>query len=36
VAEAITRALLQIESRAITYECGGPNIYTYKKLLAGC
>jgi uncharacterized protein YbjT (DUF2867 family) len=33
VAEAITRALLQTESRAITYECGGPNIYTYKNLL---
>jgi uncharacterized protein YbjT (DUF2867 family) len=33
VAEAVTRALLATESRAITYECGGPNIYSYKELL---
>jgi len=33
VAEAITRALLQTESRAIAYECGGSHIYSYKRLL---
>jgi NADH dehydrogenase len=33
VAEAITRSLLQTESGPITYECGGPNIYSYKELL---
>ncbi|WFU41757.1 complex I NDUFA9 subunit family protein [Bradyrhizobium sp. CB82] len=33
VAEAITRALLRTETNAITYECAGPRIYTYKQLL---
>jgi len=32
VAEAIARAL-QDQTPAITYECGGPRIYSYKELL---
>jgi uncharacterized protein YbjT (DUF2867 family) len=33
VAEAITKALQRSEPNAITYECGGPRIYTYEELL---
>lgn len=33
VAEAITRALQRTETNAITYECGGPRIYTYEEFL---
>ena len=29
VAEAIARVLQGTESRAITYECGGPRVYSY-------
>lgn len=33
VAEAITRALLPSSPLPVTYECGGPRIYSYKQLL---
>lgn len=33
VAEAIARALQRSEARPVTYECGGPQIYSYKELL---
>src|SRR5437764_2107082 len=33
VAEAIARALQRTEMHAITYECGGPRVYTYEELL---
>jgi uncharacterized protein YbjT (DUF2867 family) len=33
VAEAIARILQGTETRAITYECGGPRVYTYKEFL---
>ena len=33
VAEAIARALQGTETRAITYECGGPRVYSYKEFL---
>jgi len=33
VAEAIARALQQTERRAVTFECGGPRIYSYEELL---
>jgi NADH dehydrogenase len=33
VAEALTRALLRIDDRPATFECGGPRIYTYEELL---
>jgi uncharacterized protein YbjT (DUF2867 family) len=33
VAEAISRVLQGTETRAITYECGGPRVYSYKELL---
>jgi uncharacterized protein YbjT (DUF2867 family) len=33
VAEAITRALQGTETHAITYECGGPRIYSYEEFL---
>ncbi len=33
VAEATARALQGIETHAITYECGGPRIYSYKEFL---
>jgi NADH dehydrogenase len=33
VAEAIARALQQPQMRAITCECGGPRLYSYKGLL---
>jgi uncharacterized protein YbjT (DUF2867 family) len=33
VAEAIVRALQGTETRAITYECGGPRVYSYKEFL---
>jgi NADH dehydrogenase len=33
VAEAIAKALATPEKRAITFECGGPRIYSYEDLL---
>jgi NADH dehydrogenase len=33
VAEAIARALQGTETQPITYECGGPRVYSYKELL---
>jgi NADH dehydrogenase len=33
VAEAIVRAAQRTETNAITFECGGPRIYTYEQLL---
>ena len=33
VAEAIARALQRTETHAITFECGGPRVYTYEELL---
>jgi uncharacterized protein YbjT (DUF2867 family) len=33
VAEAIAGALQQTERRAVTFECGGPRIYSYEELL---
>ena len=33
VAEAIAKALEQPEMRAVTFECGGPRIYSYEELL---
>jgi uncharacterized protein YbjT (DUF2867 family) len=33
VAEAITRALQRSNTNAVTYEFGGPRIYTYEELL---
>ena len=33
VAEAIARALQRAEMHAITYECGGPRVYSYEELL---
>ncbi len=33
VAEAIARALQRVEMHAITYECGGPRVYSYEELL---
>ena len=33
VAEAIARALQERETRAITYECGGPRVYSYEEVL---
>jgi hypothetical protein len=33
VAEAIARAIERTERRAITFECGGPRIYSYGELL---
>src|SRR3981081_1447547 len=33
VAEAIVRAAQRTETNAITFECGGPRIYTYEELL---
>src|SRR3954451_15947408 len=33
VAEAIARALQQTEMPAITFECGGPRVYSYEELL---
>src|SRR5258708_2836436 len=33
VAEAIARALQRAEMHAMTYECGGPRVYTYEELL---
>jgi NADH dehydrogenase len=33
VAEAIARALQQAEMHAITFECGGPRVYSYEELL---
>jgi uncharacterized protein YbjT (DUF2867 family) len=33
VAEAIARALQEWETPAITYECGGPRVYSYEEVL---
>jgi len=33
VAEAIARALQGTETQAVTYECGGPRVYSYKEFL---
>jgi len=33
VAGAVARALQGTESHAITYECGGPRVYSYKEFL---
>ena len=33
VAEAITRALHRTEKHPITFECGGPRVYSYEELL---
>jgi uncharacterized protein YbjT (DUF2867 family) len=33
VAEAIARALQSTQTHAITYECGGPRIYSYEEFL---
>jgi uncharacterized protein YbjT (DUF2867 family) len=33
VAEAIARALQATETQAVTYECGGPRVYSYKEFL---
>jgi NADH dehydrogenase len=33
VAEAIARVLVRTERRAVTFECGGPRIYSYEELL---
>jgi len=33
VAEAIARALQGAEAHAITYECGGPRVYSYEEFL---
>src|SRR6266704_895154 len=33
VAEAIARALQGAETHAITYECGGPRVYSYKEFI---
>src|SRR6266404_2491608 len=33
VAEAVARALQGTETHAITYECGGPRVYSYEELL---
>jgi uncharacterized protein YbjT (DUF2867 family) len=33
VAEAIARALQRREPHAITYECGGPRVYSYEEFL---
>jgi hypothetical protein len=33
VAEAIARAPQRAEMHAITFECGGPRVYSYKELL---
>jgi len=33
VAEAIAKVLEQPEMRAVTFECGGPRIYSYEELL---
>jgi len=33
VAEAIARALQRTQTHAITFECGGPCVYSYEELL---
>ncbi len=33
VAEAVARALQRTETHAVTYECGGPRIYSYEEFL---
>ena len=36
VAEAIARALQRTQTHAITFECGGPRVYSYEELLRPC
>ncbi len=33
VAEAIARALQRTQTHAVTFECGGPRVYSYEDLL---
>jgi NADH dehydrogenase len=33
VAEAIVRAAQRTETNAITFECGGPRVYTFEEIL---
>jgi NADH dehydrogenase len=33
VGEAVARALQRSEMRAVTFECGGPRVYSYEELL---
>ena len=33
VAEAVARALQRTQARVVTFECGGPRVYTYEQLL---
>jgi uncharacterized protein YbjT (DUF2867 family) len=33
VAEAVVRALQRTETNTVTFECGGPRVYTYEELL---
>jgi NADH dehydrogenase len=33
VAEAIARALQRTQAHAVTFECGGPRVYSYEELL---
>jgi uncharacterized protein YbjT (DUF2867 family) len=33
VAEAVARALQRTQTHAITFECGGPRVYSYEELL---
>jgi NADH dehydrogenase len=33
VAEAIASGLLRTDMRAVTFECGGPRVYSYEQLL---
>jgi NADH dehydrogenase len=33
VADAVARALQWTEMHAVTFECGGPRVYSYKELL---
>src|SRR5450756_3053166 len=33
VADAVVRALQWTEMHAVTFECGGPRVYSYKELL---
>jgi NADH dehydrogenase len=33
VAEAVARGLVRTDLRAVTFECGGPRVYSYEQLL---
>jgi uncharacterized protein YbjT (DUF2867 family) len=33
VAEAVARTLQRTQARVVTFECGGPRVYTYEQLL---